>query len=151
MRAATTKVFPHKVVLTACTAAVLAACHYAPKEEENAVPRTDEYKERIQNFVRNELTDPTGIRDAFITEPVLRPVGRNTTRYVVCFKFNAKDNNDAQRYVGTKEVAAIFYNGRISQFTGATPELCGNTPYQPYPELQALCREVVCPRPSPGR
>jgi hypothetical protein len=151
MTSDTTKAVLHKAILAACAAAVLAACHYAPKEEENAVPRTDEYKERIQTFVRNQLTDPTGIRDAFITEPMLRPVGRNTTRYVVCFKFNPKDNNDARRYAGTKEVAAIFYNGRISQFTGAAPELCGNAPYQPYPELQALCREIVCQRPGTRR
>lgn len=125
--------------------AALAACHYEPKVEENAVPRPDEYKDQIEAFVRTGLTDPTGIRNAFISQPALRTVNAGTTRYVVCFKYEAKDNSDPRRYAGSKEFAAIFYDRRLSQFLAATPDLCGQAAYQPYLELQKLCREIKCP------
>ncbi len=133
-----------KVVLAAGFAAVLAACHYQPKLEENGLPRPEDYKERIEDFVREQLADPTGIRNAFISEPALRPVGRSVVRFVVCFKFDGKDNSDSRRYAATKEFAAVFYDRRISQFNPATPELCGQAAYQPYVELQKLCREKKC-------
>jgi hypothetical protein len=133
------------ILLTAGLAAALAACHYEPKVEENAVPRPEEYKEPIQDYVRSVLTDPTGIRNAFISVPALRTVGRDTMRYVDCFKYDGKDNADPRRYASTKEVAAVFFDRRIQQFAPATPELCGQAAYQPYPELERLCREKVCP------
>src|SRR5262245_2561113 len=126
-------------------AAVAAACHYEPQVDANAVPRPEEYKEYIQDYVRNQLTDPTAIRDALISVPTLRAVAPNTSRYVVCFRYNAKDNSDQRRYSGIKEVAAIFYDRRIQQYTGPTPELCGQAAYEPFPELQRLCREKICP------
>ncbi len=132
-------------ILLAIGAAALTACHYQPKIEANAVPLPEEYKEQIETYVRNQLADPTGIRNAFMSQPTLRPVSANTMRYVVCFKYEAKDNNDRRRYSGSKEYAAIFYDRRVQQFTGATPELCGQAAYQPYLELQKLCRELKCP------
>ena len=135
-----------KVLLAAGAIAALAACHYTPPVEENAVPRPEEYKDYIQDYVRGERTDPTGIRDAFISTPVLRTVAPNTVRYVVCFKYTAKNDSDTRRYDRPKEIAAIFYDRRVQQYTGPTPELCGQAAYQPFPELQKLCREAVCPR-----
>ena len=134
-------------LLTALGAiAALAACHYQPKVEENALPRPEEYKEYFRDYVRNERTDPTGIRDAAISAPALRTVAPNTMRYVVCFRYTAKDNNDTRRYDQPKTVAAIFYDRRVAQYTGPTPELCGQAVYQPFPELQKVCREATCPR-----
>lgn len=133
-------------LLAACCLALLAACHATPVVEENAVPRPEEYKDAIQDYVRNERTDPTGIRDAFISAPALRPVGRDVTRYVICFRYTAKSNSDAGRYDAPEEVAAVFYDRRISQFVAPTPELCGQAAYQPFPELQQLCRERICRR-----
>jgi hypothetical protein len=127
-------------------AAALAACHYEPKVEENALPRPEEYKEYFEDYVRNERTDPTGIRDASISTPALRTVAPNTVRYVICVKYTAKDNSDTRRYDQPKALAAIFYDRRVTQYTGATPELCGQAVYQPFPELQRLCREKICPR-----
>ena len=137
---------PTKVLVAAAVAAALAACHYEPKIEPNALPRAEEYNEYIQDFVRERLSDPTGIRNAFIAEPALRPVGRDTQRYVICFKYEGKDDTNPRQYAGSKEFAAIFYDRRVQQFAPATPELCGQAAYRPYPELQRLCREKVCPR-----
>ena len=41
------------------------------------------------------LNDPTGIRDAGISDPALKSVG-NLQRYVVCLRFNAK-KRDAKK------------------------------------------------------
>ncbi len=135
-----------KLVIAAGAIAALAACHYEPKVEENAVPRPEEYKEYFQDYVRNERIDPTGIRDTFISTPAQRTIAPNTIRYVICFKYTAKDNTDTRRYDRPKEVAAIFYDRRVTQYTAPTPELCGQAAYQPFPELQKLCREKACPR-----
>ena len=133
-----------KVLIAAGAIAAVAACHYEPKVEENAVPRPEEYKEYLQDYVRNERTDPTGIRDAAISTPALRTVAPNTIRYVICFRYTAKDNGDTRRYDAPKTVAAIFYDRRVAQYTGPT-EPCG-WPSTSVPELQKICREAVCPR-----
>ena len=133
-------------LLAAGCLVALAGCDAAPKVEENALPRTEEYKEAILDYVRSERTDPTGIRDASISVPALRTVSRDVTRYAVCFRYTAKSNSDTRRYDAPKEIAAVFYNGRISQFVAATPDLCGQAAYQPFPEMQRLCREKICPR-----
>ena len=126
----------------ALLAAVLCACSSTtePKVDENAVP-TD-YKPKILDTLRQQLPDPAGIREAFISEPALRPVER-TQRYVACVKFNPKDARG--QYVGTVQRAAIYYAGQLTHLIVATPELCAGAVYQPFPELQNLCREVRCP------
>jgi hypothetical protein len=86
---------------------------------------------------------PTGIRDAFIAEPALKPVEGNTNRYVACVRFTPKDENG--QYSGSKELAGIYHAGQLMHLISATPELCRGAPYQPFPELQKLCREIRCP------
>jgi hypothetical protein len=89
------------------------------------------------------LPDPTGVREAFIAEPALRTISPGTQRMVVCVKFNAKD--DRGRYSGSKELAGIYYTRQLSHLVNATRELCGGAVYQPFPELEKLCREIRCP------
>lgn len=123
---------------------ILAACSGKPEEkkvEENVYPQN--YRAEILDLLRKELPDPTGIRDTFLSDPALTNVG-TTTRYVSCLRFDAKDGTG--KYTGIREMAVYFYGGSITQMVKATPELCGKAPYQPFPELQKLCREVVCPR-----
>ena len=124
-------------------AASLAACSgtSAPEPAINPNVPPANYKAEILASVHGSLDDPTGIRDAFIAEPALKPSGRET-RYIVCLRFNAK-GNDGQ-YSGIKERAAFFYAGRLTTISDATKEQCGGVAYQPFPELQKLCREVVC-------
>jgi hypothetical protein len=132
-------------VPTALAAALLAialgACaeRGASKVEENILP-TD-YRPDILTEMRRHVDDPEGIRDAYIAEPALRPYG-TVSRYVVCIRFNAR-NNDG-RYVGSKDMAAFYYAGRMTRILDSDRELCGSAAYQPFPELQKLCRELVC-------
>ena len=118
----------------------LNACLYTEKKpQENVLPTS--YKPEIIEMVRGSLTDPTNIRDAAISEPVLKPIA-GTTRYVVCFRYNPKDGGG--QYEGIKNVAAVFYSGQITQIINSTPEQCGGVAFQPFPEMQKLCRAIDC-------
>jgi hypothetical protein len=124
----------------ALLAIALCACsHPEPKVEENIQP-TD-YKPEILKQMRLHVDDPEGIRDAYIAEPALRPYG-SVSRYIVCIRLNAR-NNDG-RYTGSKDMAAFYYAGRITRIVDADRDLCANAAYQPFPELQKLCRELGC-------
>jgi len=105
------------------------------------------YKPEIVAAMHAYLSDPTGIRDPGIAEPVLKTVGGNL-RYVVCLRFNAKKPPRGD-YAGTKELAAVFMAGRFDRFAEipkgekADPEerdRCVGTAYAPFPELQKLTR-----------
>jgi hypothetical protein len=105
------------------------------KVEPNKYPM--DYKNDLLKFMRTELTDPTNIRSAFITDPTLKPFG-NESRYAVCVRYNAR-GIDGQ-YQGSKESIAVFYGAQINQFRDATSEECGAVVYRPFPELEALRR-----------
>jgi hypothetical protein len=121
------------IALSAC------AARNEPAEEENVVPR--DYKSRILDLLQGSLEDPTNIRDAAVSEPALKPVA-GATRYVVCVRYNPRDNRG--QYMGIRTVAAIFYAGDLTQFVNPTSEQCGGVAYQPFPELQKLCRTIGC-------
>jgi hypothetical protein len=99
----------------------------------NAYPAN--YKADILAAMHAYLNDPTGIRDAAVSPPVLKPTG-NVTRYVACLKFNPKKN--ATEYAGAKEIAAIFLVGRFDSFIDAPKDQCASVTYAPFPELQKL-------------
>ena len=113
---------------------------YGSAEEINTVPAN--YKADIQAAMHVYLNDPTGIRDAAISEPVLKPATvAMPARYVACLRFNAK--RTATVYAGMKEIAALFLAGRFDQFIDSPKEeqdLCANATYTPFPELQTLSR-----------
>lgn len=103
----------------------------------NAYPAN--YKSDILAGMHAYLNDPTGIRDAAVSQPVLKPVGGNT-RYVVCLRFNGKQDNGM--YAGDKEIAAVYLAGRLDDFldTTAAREPCTGAAYAPFPELEQLKR-----------
>jgi hypothetical protein len=121
----------------------LAACstfghHHGDHEggaEANAYPAT--YRADLVAFMQSYLNDPTGVREAQIAEPALKPVG-SSQRYVVCIKYNAKNKEGA--YLGVKESAAVYLRGRFNQLVDATEDMCKGTLYQPFPELMSLTR-----------
>lgn len=95
------------------------------------------YKSDILAAMHAYLNDPTGIRDAAIAQPALKPVASGT-RYVVCLRFDGKQNNGM--YAGDKQVAAEFLAGRFDDFldTAAAREPCAGAVYEPFPELEQL-------------
>jgi hypothetical protein len=131
-----------RAILALAASLILGACGHhirspdadtAADDGANAYPAN--YRSDILAAMHAYLNNPTGIRDAAISEPALKASG-NATRYLVCLKFNAKKN--ASEYAGTKEIAASFLVGRFDHFIEVAREQCAGTSYTPFPELQKL-------------
>lgn len=99
----------------------------------NAYPAN--YKSDILAAMHAYLNNPTGIRDAAISEPALKWSG-NVNRYVACLRFTAKKN--ASEYGGTREIAAVFMGGRLDRFVDLPKTECTGVTYAAFPELQNL-------------
>ncbi len=133
-----------RISRVACVTFALAACGSnntpAVVVEPNLPPSN--YRAEILDYLKATLPDPTNIRDAAIAEPALKPSGRET-RYVACLRYNAKGEDGT--YTGLKERGAYFYAGRMTTIAEVTREQCAGVSYQPFPELEKLCRQAVCP------
>lgn len=165
---------PLRVLLAVCLAAALAGCASGRSRElreerearVNVYP--DNYRADIQAGLHSYLSDPTHIRDAYVSEPSLQKIGRQN-RYVACVRFSARDSDGG--YGGSKDLLAVFAGGRFDQFIdestqlgpanqgGPTAmvkelfgqtnqedpativkELCGAAEYKRFPELEAVIR-----------
>jgi hypothetical protein len=110
-----------------------------PEENPNAFPAN--YKDEILFTMSNTLEDPTNIRGAFISEPVLRQAGKDE-RYIVCVRSDSR--NASRQYTGVTDRIGYFYAGHLNQLVEATKEQCGNAAYKPFPELEKLCQAKKC-------
>jgi len=110
-----------------------------PEENPNVFPSS--YKNEILATMATALDDPTNVRDAYISEPVLRRAG-NEERYVVCVRADSRNAN--KLYAGSKDRIAYFYGGHLNQLIDATKEQCGSAAYKPFPELEKLCQARKC-------
>jgi hypothetical protein len=119
----------------------LAACGggKVPEVEPNIVPAN--FRQEILDTLRTTLDDPTNVRDAFISDPVITPVG-NDQRYTACVRYNARDLN--RTYVGNKERIAYFFGGHLNQLVEADKGQCAKAAYKPFPELEKLCFASKC-------
>jgi hypothetical protein len=118
---------------------LLGACGHHPVGDNsdsgvNAYPAN--YKSDILGAMHAYLNNPTGIRDAAISEPTIKTLS-GMTRFMACLRFNAK-RNGSNDYAGVKEIVAVFLAGRFDQFVENTKDVCAGVTYQPYPELQNL-------------
>ena len=111
----------------------------APEENPNQFPAN--YKDEILLTMTNSLDDPTNVRDAYISDPVIRRAGKDE-RYIVCVRSDSRNAN--KHYTGSKDRIAYFYGGHLNQLVDATKEQCGNAAYKPFPELEKLCQAKKC-------
>jgi hypothetical protein len=118
---------------------VLAGCSGFGKRAEPPAPDPNllpaKYRSEVAEFLRTYLNNPTKVRDAFISAPVLKPLG-GAAHYVSCVRYNARDSNN--RYMGNEDRVAIFWGGRLNQFLPANPELCAGAAYERFPEAEVL-------------
>jgi hypothetical protein len=123
-------------------ALALTACTSDPaKVDENLFPK--DYKQAIWTLVKdNQMPDPTNIREAQISEPSLRPIDKGTDRYVVCVRFNPR--NEKHQYDGPTERLVYFYHGQVTQFLTANDNECSWATYKPFPELEKICLGDKC-------
>jgi len=114
----------------------LAACGHGlvPDSDEINVYPTN-YKSDIIAAMHAYLKNPTGIRDAAISEPTIKFSGA-VDRYVACLRFTPKRN--VSEYGGTREIAAVFMNGRLDRFVDLPKTECTGVTYAAFPELQNL-------------
>jgi len=147
--------WPLSILLIIGLAVPLAGCGSGRSREErderaNIYPAN--YRTDLLAALHAYVNDPTHIRDAYVSEPVLSQIGRQK-RYAACVRFNAR-NSDG-RYVGSRDVLAVFVAGRFDQFIDestqpgpanqAEPmtfvkESCGPAEYKRFPELEAMTR-----------
>ena len=126
--------------LVSAVALALVACSSSkPEENPNVFPAG--YKNEILVTMTSTLENPTNVRDAYISDPVLRSVGKNE-RYVVCVRSDSR--NASNHYTGSKDRIALFYDGHLDQLIEATKEQCGSAAYKPFPELEKLCQAKKC-------
>jgi hypothetical protein len=136
-----------KIAAIACLAGTLAmgliGCSGSGKKEPEENPNIfpADYKNEILNTMTATLEDPTNVRDAFISEPALRPAGKDE-RYVVCVRSDSRNAN--KHYTGSKDLIGYFYAGHLNQLVEATKEQCSNAAYKPFPELEKLCQAKKC-------
>ena len=124
------------LLLSACAGGLkLGETSGAQQSGTHAYP--DNYKPEILAAMHAYLNDPSGIRDAAISEPMLKEVG-NATRYVVCLRFDGKRDNGS--YAGLKQIEAVFLAGRFEDFVDAPREPCLTATYAAFPELEQLTR-----------
>ncbi len=125
------------IVLTACSSGDYFG---KPKEVDPNIFPSD-YKQEMLVTLTRVLGDPTNVRGAFISDPVLSPVGKDQ-RYTVCVRADSRDA--ALNYTGSKDRIAYFYGGHLNQLVDATKEQCDKAAYKPFPELEALCLGKSC-------
>jgi hypothetical protein len=131
-----------KLCLLSALAVSLLACSSDKKQaEENPNVFPSDYKNEILTTLTSSLDDPTNIRSAYITDPFIRPAGKEE-RYVVCVRSDSR--NVARHYTGITDRIGYFYNGHLNQLVDATKEQCGNIAYKPFPELEKLCQAKKC-------
>lgn len=104
-----------------------------PPMQPNIYP--SHYREQVAEFMRTYLNNPTKVRDASISEPVLRPVA-GMPHYVSCVRYNPRDINN--RYEGLQTRQATFLAGNLSQFLEAEGDNCNGVAYQRFPALESM-------------
>jgi hypothetical protein len=97
------------------------------------------YRSEILALMRTYLNDPTGVRDAFVSEPAQRAID-GADRYASCVRYNAKKSGGG--YAGSRDSMVLFRAGRLdrimdSEFARAQ---CKTAKYAPFPELQQMSR-----------
>lgn len=108
-------------------------------EDPNAFPK--EYQRELLMTLTNLMEDPTNVREAGISDPVLRPAG-SEQRYTVCVRSNSRNLN--RHYEGVKERIAYFYGGTLNQIVEASKGQCAGAVYKPWPELEKYCMAKSC-------
>jgi hypothetical protein len=89
-------------------------------------------------FFKTYLTNPVGVREAALAEPVQRTVG-GRLRYVSCVRYTAR-NSDG-RLGAPQQLAIVHVDARLDRVLEEdSAEACAGVAYAPFPELEKLTR-----------
>ena len=104
-----------------------------PPPDPNIYPA--QYREAVAGFMRGYLSNPRKVRDASISDPVLKPVG-GTPHYVSCVRYNPQDL--ANQYEGLQIREAVFLSGNLIQFMEPEGDTCKGVAYQRFPAVESM-------------
>ena len=131
-----------KQILAALLGAALAGCASSggltgPETKGGASVNIypENYKAEVLAYFRNYLNDLSGIREAGVSVPAVRPVG-GVERYVSCVHFSART---AGASASGRDYLVVFLAGKLDQMA-VTREQCQGVTYEPFPELERLKR-----------
>jgi hypothetical protein len=105
---------------------------------ENIYPQA--YKRDLLAFLRTYLNEPSGVRGASVSAPVLKDVGPGE-RYYTCVRYNERKSTGG--YAGPKDGVAVYVSGKLDRFFDEKREVmpfCKDAAFAPFPELEALTR-----------
>ena len=106
-------------------------------EVNNVYPQN--YKSEIVALMRTYLNDPSGVRDAYISEPSQRSI-EGVSRYSVCVRYDARTTRG--QYAGSRDSMVLFRGGRLDRIVDneMVRLQCRTASYTPFPELQQISR-----------
>jgi hypothetical protein len=97
------------------------------------------YRSEIVALMRTYLNDPSGVRDASVSEPAQRTMD-GIPRYFSCVRYNAKKSGG--QYAGPRDSMVLFRSGRLDRIVDneTARGQCKDAAYVPFPELQSMTR-----------
>ena len=98
------------------------------------------YRAEIIALMRTYLNDPTGVRDAYVSEPAQRTLD-GVNRYFSCVRYTAKKTGG--QYAPSRDSLVLFRSGRLERIVDTeiiARAQCKDAAYVPFPELQAMTR-----------
>lgn len=98
------------------------------------------YRSEIVALMRTYLNDPTGVRDAYVSEPAQRSI-EGINRYVSCVRYTAKKSGG--QYAPSRDSLVLFRGGRLERIVDSemiARAQCKDAAYVPFPELQTMTR-----------
>ncbi len=103
-------------------------------EARNLYPQS--YRSEILAYMRNYFNDPRNVRDAFVSEPELKPIGLGN-RYISCLRYGLR--NAPGGTPPGREHIVIFVGGKLDALRDAKDQ-CAGAAYTRFPELERLAR-----------
>jgi hypothetical protein len=100
-------------------------------------PFPNNYRAELLAFMKTYLTNPVGVHDAAMAEPVQRTVG-GRVRYVSCLHFIPRESDGSYRDL--RERAIVYVDGRLDHVVENAAEACAGAVYAPFPELEKMTR-----------
>jgi hypothetical protein len=107
-------------------------------DAENVYPQA--YKRDLLAFLRTYLNEPSGVRNAAVSAPVLKDVGPGE-RYYSCVRYTERKSTGG--YAAPKDGVAVYVSGKLDRFFDEKREVipfCKDVAFAPFPELEALTR-----------
>jgi len=100
-------------------------------------PYPNNYRSEILAFMKTYLSNPAGVHDALMADPVQRTVG-GRLRYVICLRFTPRESDGSYRE--QRERAVLFVDGRLDRVVEDASDPCTGAVYASFPELEKMSR-----------